>query len=216
LRNALNLFIFVCFQIFFCYQGNAQCSIAYGTINDSILFVKANTKASENLFFRDHYEDILLGDIYVDISTGLFIYFYKTLDFIKKMDFLVVVYVSNSNINRHFRASRIDIEFDDHTGFVLKSDTLLLSSSIFTQYFAFKAFYLDRKSFVYLMNKPVFKVTVIDDYSDKQIVLEPDKDEFMKQTGCLSNYIPKETTVERYSHVMDSLLHTNKYGSIGK
>ena len=216
MRNALNLLIFIGFLIFFSNRGYAQRTVAYGIINDSILLIKANNKESENLFFRDHYEDILLGDIYLDISTGIFIYFNKTPDFINKMDFLLIVSVSNSNVNRHFRASRIVIEFDDHTGYVLKTDTLLLSSSLFLQYFAFKAFYLDRKSFMCLMNKPVFKVTVIDDYYDKQIVLEPDKDEFIKQTECLSNFIPKETTVERYSHIMDSLLHSNKYGSMGK
>jgi hypothetical protein len=195
-----------------CIGLTAQCVVDYGLTDPNTLLITSKSQTSENLFFRDHYEDLFLGNTYIDVSTGLFLHMQNKFN-ITHMEFLVVVHVNSDQKINHFNATAIYFRFEDKSGFELKTDTIIRSVIYKEYHYCMRAFYLNNIAFSYLMHKPVEMIVVTDDISDKQISLYPAKNELIDQSECISNFVPRETTVEQYSKVLDSLIYQKKYGN---
>ena len=204
------------------FYSHAQCKALYIVFPDSVLLIQTKTNddfGSGSL--RDTYYDDDLGTIYIGIAPGLLVKVFDT----RYMSFVVVVNFSGFTAKKPFNPSAIEIEFTDHTGFKLKTDTLLISSTSDTFHFYNKSlnsyakkqvFYLSSVYYTYLIRKPLYRVSLLDDATNKEINIFPDRSEFMKPAACILGFLPKETEVEHYSRVMDSLLHTKMYGNMGK
>jgi len=214
--------ILVSSLVFFSFSSFAQCRARYIALEDTILLIQTKTNDDYgNGSLNNTYFDDDLGTIFIKITPGLLV---KVSD-LRYMSFVVVVNVSGITAYKPFVTSRVDVEFTDHTGFILKTDTLLISSTSDTfrvysrsikGYFKMHAFYLSSLYFTYLIRKPLYRISLLDDVSNKEINIFPDRSEIMKPATCILDFVPKEAEEERYNKVLDSLLYTKKYGNMGK
>jgi hypothetical protein len=213
MQTNIKIFSIIFIGIFIFKYSNAQCPEYYSIINDTTISILA--AEPEYYFLKDNiYEDHILGKIQIDVLPGIFLYFNRN-SFIFQYDLIFNVLINQYNDYNYFKPSWLNVEFDDHTGFILETDTQVLSLTRDILRIDIISFYMNPKTYTFLINKNIYKISVIDESHDKLINIFPNQQSIKTQARCISYKVPYEVNVEYYNHVIDSLLKVRKYGKLG-